>query len=535
MTIFRTHAEEEWYGRATVLLTLFAIKRPDIGYHSGMNMLICALLGVFSSDADVFIMFAHVVEEIYPPNFFTTLDRCLGSHSEYRVFAMMAESLRPRLLKALKAVFTQKDKAQQSQESDFSPFVLTMKRLAENWFASLFSTYLDYESWLRVMDVVLIYGFEGVQRVALGLLSAAEPFLVNAVKQETKTLAQGSTIDVLITAGNLARQRLLRRSDKLNIEQLLRKVLLKAKYTRLNRADLLIAAKVIEGNYLERLVRLRQTRNIVRKQSDMSIEGLCLTVRNCLGSEDLERGALIRVFTQKLSWNAFAALNLFTTLDQRGANVVTYRQLQSCLSLLMSENEPRHCLALLFSLVSGGQDFMESSEVIDLLVGLENAVDIRSNFFQGQSQTLYAALEAENVVTTDVYLRLVLSDPGCRPLQDYIKAVQDEEFVPAGDMRMVERVEEVMFESVHSPIQTGNLTPVSDMSEDLYEQFPEPDSFLEERPREVDLTPPTITIQDMDFVVPKPVESSVPVQKVGKREERQKCARLCGSQGCHVC
>lgn len=529
---FPTQAKEEWYSRCTVLLTLFALKRPDIGYHSGMNMILCALLGVFSSDTDVFIMFAHVVEEIYPVNFFTTVDRCLASHVEYRVFAMMAESLRPKVLKALKAVFTQK--SQQSQESDFSPFIATMKRLAESWFSTLFSTYLDYERWLRIMDIVLIYGFEGVQRVALGLLSAAEIFFVTAVKQETKALAQGSTVDALLTAGNLARLRLLRRIEKVNIEKLLKKVLNKAKYTTKSRANLLSAATVIEGNYLERLIRLRQTRGLVRKQGEMSVEGLCLTVRNCLGNEDLAREALIRILTQKLNWTAFSALNLYTTLDQRGANLVTYRQFQACLSLLMSENEPRHCLALLFSLVAGGQNFLESSEVIDMLCALESSVDLRSNFFQGQSQGLYTALEAENIVTIDVFLRLALDDSGCQPLLNYIKAVQDEEFVPAGDMRMVERVEEVSFESIHSPIQTGNLTPASDLSEDLFEPVPETDFFPEESIREIgDLTPPIITIQDMD--PPKPVESSASRQQAGKRTERQKCARLCGSQDCQVC
>lgn len=513
----------------TVLLTLFALKRPDIGYHAGMNMLLCPLLNVFSSDTDAFIMFSHIIEEIYPKDFFTSKDRYLAAYSEYRVFAMMAESLRPRLVKSLKAVFTYKDKTQKSQESDYSPFVTTMKRLSEAWFSSLFTTYLEHSNWLRVMDVVLVYGFEGVMKVALGLISEAEAFIVAAVKQETKNIGQGSSIDALITAGNMTRLRLFHTPPPLHIERLLRKVLTKPKYTSIRRVNFLPSANLIEGNYLERVTRLRQTRSLVRKQGEVSVEGMCVTVINALGNEEFAREALVKVLTQNLNWTSFAALNFVTTLDQKGGNVVTYRQFQAGISLLTSENEPRHCLAMLFSVIFNSQDYIEPSDIIDIITCLESTIDLRSSFFQHQSDGLYSALQSEELLSIEVCLDLVLQDAGCRPLMDYIKAVQDESFVPTGDMRMVEVVEEVSFESIHSPIVSTDIpTPPSDLSEDYIDLVPEPEFFPQPRD-EVDLTPPVITIQDMDIEVPHIQPQTV---EVVKRPERQRCARLCGPQAC---
>lgn len=48
------------------LLSIFASKRNDIGYHFGMNYIGAVLISVFPSESDAFIMFCHIIEIVYP-------------------------------------------------------------------------------------------------------------------------------------------------------------------------------------------------------------------------------------------------------------------------------------------------------------------------------------------------------------------------------------------------------------------------------------------------------------------------------------
>lgn len=52
--------------RLELILSYFAIKRPDIGYHRGMSYIAGFLISNFSIEADAFIMLSHILENIYP-------------------------------------------------------------------------------------------------------------------------------------------------------------------------------------------------------------------------------------------------------------------------------------------------------------------------------------------------------------------------------------------------------------------------------------------------------------------------------------
>ena len=61
--------------------------------------------------------------------------------------------------------------------------------------------------------------------------------------------------------------RFLRKVDKLNIEKLLKKAWNKPSYKALRREDFLHLAASKEENYVERLYRLRQTRQMLRNSN----------------------------------------------------------------------------------------------------------------------------------------------------------------------------------------------------------------------------------------------------------------------------
>ena len=48
------------------ILAVFIIKRPDLGYHYCMNYIVAFLFSIYHLEADVFVMFCHIIENIYP-------------------------------------------------------------------------------------------------------------------------------------------------------------------------------------------------------------------------------------------------------------------------------------------------------------------------------------------------------------------------------------------------------------------------------------------------------------------------------------
>jgi hypothetical protein len=54
------------FSQAAAILSIFALKRPDIGYHYGMNFIVAIMLHVFGGEGDAFVMFCHLIENVYP-------------------------------------------------------------------------------------------------------------------------------------------------------------------------------------------------------------------------------------------------------------------------------------------------------------------------------------------------------------------------------------------------------------------------------------------------------------------------------------
>lgn len=70
------------------LLSIFSAKRPDIGYRYGMNFTAALILSIFSNEGDAFVMFCHLMENVYPQNFFSPENRYIARNTEYRAFTL---------------------------------------------------------------------------------------------------------------------------------------------------------------------------------------------------------------------------------------------------------------------------------------------------------------------------------------------------------------------------------------------------------------------------------------------------------------
>jgi hypothetical protein len=48
------------------VLSIFFLGRQEITYKAGMNEICAMLLTVFSSESDTFVMFSHIIENVFP-------------------------------------------------------------------------------------------------------------------------------------------------------------------------------------------------------------------------------------------------------------------------------------------------------------------------------------------------------------------------------------------------------------------------------------------------------------------------------------
>ena len=282
-------------------LGMFVIKRPDIGYHYGMTYMIGLLLSMFTNEGDVFSLFCYIIEAIFPPDLFVADNRQLGLHKELRVISRMAEILRPNLINTLKAVF--KPNGSNQKEIDMTPFVFFIKRTSERWIKCLFVPYLALEDTYRIWDTIFIYGFDFIIKFTLTLFSKHETFIKNAIKQETKALGLGISVDSLIIAGNLSRIKLLRKLEKLPIEKLIKKALTKNTYLAIKRSDHLPSSIELEKENHDRLIRLRQTKLLIRSKafSYENVLALYKTINSMSSQDQISRGLFLSITSKEIS------------------------------------------------------------------------------------------------------------------------------------------------------------------------------------------------------------------------------------------
>lgn len=442
--------------KINLILSIFGEKRPDIGYNFGMSHIAAVLLNIFKVEGDSFVMFSHIIEFIYPGGYFDSDNRRMGKHIELRIFELMAEKLRPRLMNTLKAVFNPKGKS--TKEIDTTPFVSTVKRIGDVWFSTLFSTSVAYPDLIRIWDNMLIFGFGFIEKFALVLLSKHEGSLKNSVKRETKSLGVGPTVDSLILAGNTSKNKVNSKAEKMPIEKLLKKVHTKASYKALKRSAFINQAETLESNSLERLHKLRQSKVVLRGKGITFSYSQSIDAFNALDSIETNQNITRSQFLSSISkfkWPTETAINIFSTFDQKGNDIVSSTHLKGALAVL-AEGLLEQKLELIFIAFDKDKSgALDPTEVIDMMTSIENLLDERSSNFQKNSSSLYACMDRnqDGKISLSEFIKSAKSDPGCESIISYINAIESEESNNSKLAGMINADEDGIYSDVHSPMK----------------------------------------------------------------------------------
>jgi len=459
--------------QVTKLLRYFLHKRPDIGYVRGMASLLALPLSVFAVESSAFGVFAYMIERVFPESYFDKTERYLGKFTELRIFALLAERLRPHLVQTLKAVFRPRNEPvipTQTRETDYSPFVTTTKHLAEAWFSTLFSSNLYPVDLVRIWDCLLIFGFEFAQKFGLVLLSRYERAVRNAIKEEVASINQGSTIDALLTAGTAAALRLLKRTDKLPLEKLIRKAISKPSYATLTRSQMKPQAADLEKSQEERLARLRISRTLFQ-ETDTNYDGF---LRMFEEMEKMKTGEQVsrRMFQAVMKgcgWSEKIALNIFTTFDQQGTDSVPIRELQVGIAVLSKGSLDDKLMLAFAAFDSAKEGEIDPVSAISLVSALEAALDHRLTAFEALSSGLFLAMErtAAGLVSLSGFITAFKESQSVRALVDILERVEGSELLQVASMRVVDFARSGDFSNILSPLASSDFAASASDQEDV--------------------------------------------------------------------
>lgn len=345
-------------------------------------------------------------------------------HTEFRIFAMMAEHLRPLIVTSLRV------RTSNSSADDHSAFILMIKRVGQAWFNTLFSHMLVPSELLRVWDNILVYGIEFIHKFALVILSKHEKFIRNSIKAEKKANSGALPLDALIAAGNAVKQQLLTRIETSAVETLLKKALTKPSYLALARDQFAAQARLEEGSYIERLRRLQQTKEQLRRTNNEMDLGTIETAFEAL--EEVENAGLVskmafmQVAFNSFHWSHADALRFFTAFDQKGDNKVDVRELKAALAVLMKGNLQDKLRACFMAFDIDGSGDLDPEEVIEMVSIIERCLDGRSSFFKPNSEGLFTSMgrNEEGKIPEEAFVAAAESNPACRPVLDFIQAIE---------------------------------------------------------------------------------------------------------------
>ena len=453
-------SSEERIVRIVNILAVFVMKNPDIGYQDGMTYVVGLLLSVFSNEKEVFVTFCHVVENVYPSDFFQHDNRELGLHRELNTISKMAEVLRPKLINTLKAVFTPLNS--KKKETDLTPFTLFIKRTTEWWIRSLFVPSLIVEDTYRVWDCILIYGFDFIVKFSLCLLSHNEAFIKNTVKTETKQLNLRISVDSLIISGNLTRIKLLRKIEKLPIEKMLKKAVNKNTYVAVKRETYLKQSEAFENDIKTRILRLRQTKLLIPKDSLTieSVNRLLPSLKSLSVQEKLSRSLFFSITNKELKWSGHLAGTVFNTFDQNGED--SLQVILVCLGLvILSIGSQTEKLGLIFDIINDEKLNEISLDTVCIhLPNLEKILDYRSKTVKLNIKSI--SQNFQNFMNKEVFISCFSNEPNCQRLKEIMEIIDSEGEI---EFTGINFMADGRFSDTHSPLNTsGNGTPNSDSS-----------------------------------------------------------------------
>lgn len=324
---------------------------------------------------------------------------------------------------------------------------------------------------VRLWDCLFIFGFDFAHKFALVLLSKYERVFRNHIKEEIAALNQGSSVDALIVAGNAAILKLLKRTDKIPLEKLIRKAVAKPNYAVLSREQFQQEAENLEKENDERVIRLRTSTTFFReKETDFAGLGKILAEMEKMKSGELVSRRMFQTLFRNYGWSEKVALNVFVTFDQRGTDAVSLRELQLGVTVLWQGSWDDK-LALVFAAFDEEKTGEIAPNVaIEIISSLELALDQRSAVFADMSSGLFLAMQrrASGAVSFSSFLTAVKEHSSVRPIFDLLSRVEGSEVLTTTDMRLVDFSRSGDFSNILSPLASSDFAnSVSDHEDEV--------------------------------------------------------------------
>ncbi|OMJ72167.1 hypothetical protein SteCoe_29460 [Stentor coeruleus] len=439
--------------RVEKILFYFLLKRKDIPFTSGMQYIAGFLLGVFCNEADAFVMFCHFIENIYPSNFWIQAESKLGFRIELQIFAMSVERFCPKIAKALTAVFKPRDKNE--RQFDYAPFEIVMMKIAEKWYLKCFTQSFAPNVVMRMWDIILIYGFECFPKIALLILSEYESEFIHAIKLETRKVSKEISVDSLIISGIRSIKKLFELSKYPKIENLLSKVLKKPIFTQFKREDYFSDSERVQKKNSYRLIRLRQTRNILQS---LGFTGeIIKKIYTDLDSQGLDFVNLSNFSSTCLrctNWNQNTILNVFNSIDENRNESIQINFLGLSLSLLLHTDIEQR-LSIYVDLFPPQE--LTKIEFLSIISRIEEFLDPYSETFSKDLENSLndTWIEFSNPVLTISIPQLLTTIPIFRPLIEYLKTIDtNNETIP--ELRIADIGLNGSYSNIHSPLYQGS-------------------------------------------------------------------------------
>ena len=425
------------------LLSIFCQKRPDIDYHQGMNFIAVVTLSVFSLETDAFLIFCHIVEKVFPQGFFSSEKRQLVLERELTALSLMAKDLLPELVTALQAVFVPENSSK--KQSDITPFTTTVKKLGEVLFKSLFSTVLMPQDLLRVWDNLLIHGFEFVHKFCLVLVTKNQKFLKNCIKQETKALGVGPSVDALVAAGNYSLKMLVCKVEKFGVESMIKKAISKKEVKSLMYKSYLEQAQKLQKNNFERIERLRRTNYLLEQKDFETVLEICSLLDTIQSNNYVSRESFLNSVKKHIE--VPLALNIFVTIDQLNEGCIELKSFKVGIILLSSQSVSRK-LQLCFEVFDEEKKGVISiHSATSMIFTIERSLDFRSNTLRKNQGTVFRILEAGNRewISKELLTQVIIEDSLISQVLVLINCVHYEQPEAGGH-----------YEEIHSPVKTNS-------------------------------------------------------------------------------
>jgi hypothetical protein len=304
-----------------------------------MNSIISYLFTVLNNEEDVFTLFCHLIENIFPDvshkqHFFDKEESFLQMRTEFQVFSKIVEKTRPSIVKNLTAVY--KVRRNGTRQNDFYAFEVNMNKLAERWYLSLFTLGLPSNAVARIWDLIFFYGFDVFHRIGIALLVYHEKNIIKVIKGEGKTLGIERCVDSLVFAGSRAIQSILESIKPINISTCIKTILNSKNNSQLVRSNYSMQCEKYQRQNKSRIIKLRQSRSLLLCQNFTSEAFLQISSEIVsFNFEKLSLADLIRIFQKFSNLKPTTILNIFNSINFHLKEKLDYQEFLLNFSLLI--------------------------------------------------------------------------------------------------------------------------------------------------------------------------------------------------------